>query len=86
MLFALIAVVLAGIGARDQVTVARIAERNGPSAGLLITAIALAAISAGLAAWAATAIVPMLTGQARMIFAMMALAMAGIESCCLRPS
>lgn len=85
MLLALIAVVLAGIGARDQVMVARIAARNGAGGGLLLTAVAMAAICAGLAAWAATAIAPMLTPKARMIFACLALAVAGVESLLVQP-
>jgi hypothetical protein len=81
LLLTLIAVVLAGVGARDQVTLAGLAERNGASAGLLATGIVVAVASASAAAWAATAISPM----ARLIFAAMALAAAGIESLLLSP-
>ncbi|MEY4720946.1 MAG: hypothetical protein RIQ46_671 [Pseudomonadota bacterium] len=85
LLLTLIAVVLAGVGARDQVTLAGLAERNGASAGLLATGIVVAVASASAAAWAATAISPMLTPGARLIFAAMALAAAGIESLLLSP-
>ena len=85
LLLTLIAVALAGIGARDQVTLAGIAERNGSRAGLLVTGLIVACASAAIAAWAATAIAPMLTGKARMVFAAMALAAAGIESLLLAP-
>lgn len=85
LLLTLIAVVLAGIGARDQVTLAGIAERNGARAGLLVTGLVVACASAALAASAATTIAPMLTGKARMIFAAMALGAAGFESLLLSP-
>lgn len=85
LLFTLIAVILAGIGARDQVTVARIAARNGASVGLLVTALGLAVATAALAGWAATAIAPLLTAKARMVFACLALATAGLESLVLSP-
>ncbi len=78
-LFTLIAVVLAGIGARDQLTVAALAQRLGTGSQLL-SAIAVSVASAALAAWAAIAIAPLLAPQARMLLAAMALAMAGGES------
>lgn len=84
MLFSLIAVLLASLGARDQATMAGLAEERG-SGGLLATAIAVCVVSAAVAAIAAVAIAPMLTPKARMIFVAMALALAGLESLVFSP-
>ncbi|MFA7588301.1 MAG: hypothetical protein WCY11_19290 [Novosphingobium sp.] len=84
-LLALLAVLLAGIGARDQATLAGLVERLGPSPLALATAIATGITSSALAAWMAVAVAPLLTADARLLFAAMALALAGAESLLLSP-
>lgn len=81
----LVAVLLAGIGARDQVTVAGLAERQGQRPGVLLVALLSAALTAGFAAWAAGVMLAELPPPARAIFAAIALGMAGIESMVLMP-
>lgn len=89
LLFTLLAVLLASLGARDQATVAALADPRGSGGGsgggLLATAIAVSLLSAALAAAAAVAVAPMLTPKARMIFVAMALALAGLESLVFSP-
>lgn len=85
-LFAFLATLLAGAGTRDQLTVAALAQRNGAGAGLLVTAIAAACLAAGVAAWAATAITPLLPGDARRFLAALALGMAGAEMLLFSPA
>ncbi|SFG47807.1 hypothetical protein SAMN05518801_13215 [Novosphingobium sp. CF614] len=81
----LIAVLLAGIGARDQVTIAGLAQRQGRRPGVLIVALLSAVLTAAFAAWAATIMLAELPPPARTIFAAIALGMAGIESMVLVP-
>lgn len=78
--FTLLAVLLAGLGARDQATVAGLSARQGARPGVLIAAIAVSAVTAAVAAWAAAGIAPMLVPRARLIMAAMALAFAGAEA------
>ena len=85
MLLALIAVVFAGLGARDQVTLAHLVGRQGARPGMLVTAIAVSIVSAAIAAWAAIAIAPQLAPTARGLLAAMALGFAGVESLLLAP-
>lgn len=84
-LFTLLATFLAGIGARDQLTVAGLAARQGSRPALLIIGIAISVLSAVAAAWAAQAISPMLAGNARLMLAALALALAGGESLLFSP-
>lgn len=81
----LVAVLLAGIGARDQVTIAGLAGRQGQRPGVLIVALLCAALTAGFAAWAAGVLLAELPPPARTIFAAIALGMAGLESLVLVP-
>jgi len=78
--FTLLAVLLSGFGARDQVTVATLAHRQGARPGALVTAVVVAAGTGIFAAWAATLVVPLLIPKARMIMAAMAFAFAGAEA------
>lgn len=80
-LFAFIAALLAGIGARDQLTVAGLAARNGQRIGLLAVAVACAAVTAAIAGWAAGLAVPLLEGNERagQILIAVALGFAGAE-------
>lgn len=81
----LIAVLLAGIGARDQVTVAGLALRQGRRPGVLLAALLSAVLTAVFAAWAARVALAELPPPARSIFAAIALGMAGLESMVLAP-
>lgn len=81
----LLAVLLAGIGARDQVTVAGLALRQGQRPGVLIVALLSAASTAVFAAWAAEVVLAELPPPARTIFAAIALGLAGLESMILAP-
>ncbi len=80
-----LAVLLAGIGARDQALVAALTLARGRSLAVIVVAIAVACLTAAVAVWAAQMIVPLLAPRARSFFAAMALALAGIESMVLVP-
>lgn len=81
----LIAVLLAGTGARDQMTIAGLARVQGPRPGVLIVALGSAVLTALFAAWAAQTVLAELPPPARTIFAAIALGMAGLESMVLAP-
>jgi len=83
--FTLLAVLLVGFGARDQMTVAGLSAAQGPRPGLLITGIAVCVATAVFAAWGSTYMAPMLIPKARLIFAAMALAFAGVEALLIAP-
>lgn len=79
LLFALLATLVAGFAARDQVLVAQFSARFGARPGLLLVALACAAATMATAAAAALWLAPRLTGNARVVFAALALGLAGIE-------
>ncbi len=79
LLFAFLATLLAGIGARDLLTVAGIAARQGQRPGLIMVAIATSIATATAAAWGGALLAPLMGGDARLIFAALALAFAGGE-------
>lgn len=81
----LIAVLLAGLGARDQVTLAGVALRQRGRPALLIVALFCACATAALAAGAAAWMLPILPPPARTIFAAIAVALAGVESLLVVP-
>ncbi|MFC0206147.1 hypothetical protein [Novosphingobium soli] len=81
----LLAVVLAGLGARDQATVAALARRQGRRPAVLIVALATSAATAALAAYAAALMLRELPPPARGVFAGIALGLAGLESLVLAP-
>lgn len=81
----LLAVLLSGIGARDQVTVAQMAQAQGRRPMALVVGIAVSVASAVFAAWAAGQIAPLLVPRARLVLAAMALGFAGIESLLFAP-
>jgi Ca2+/H+ antiporter, TMEM165/GDT1 family len=83
--FAFIAVLLAGLGARDQVLLARLTQGQGQRPMALVVALTACLITAGFAAWAGASIAPLLAPKARVFFAALALAFAGLESLILRP-
>lgn len=76
----LIAALLAGIGARDQATVAALVARQGRRPAVLVVALGCAVATAVVAALAARWLLGVLPPPARGIFGGIALAMAGIES------
>lgn len=84
-LFALLAALLAGFGARDQMLMAQLSARSGPRPMLLITGITTGALASGLAAWATREVAAELNHGACLLVAAMALAMAGAESLLLAP-
>ncbi|EJL28295.1 hypothetical protein [Novosphingobium sp. AP12] len=81
----LIAVLLAGLGARDQVTVAGLAARQGRRPAVLIVAVVASVFTALIAAYAARFMLAQLPPPARTIFAAIALGLAGLESMVLSP-
>jgi Ca2+/H+ antiporter, TMEM165/GDT1 family len=79
LLFALLATLLAGIGARDQLTVAALAARQGQRPGLILIAMATSIATAAAAACGGALLAPLMAGDARLMFAGLALAFAGGE-------
>ena len=84
-LFAFIAVLLSGIGARDQITVASLTRCNGPNIGLLVIACLASCATAAAAAWAGSTLAPTMTPNARNFLAALALGWAGLESLFISP-
>lgn len=80
-----IAVLLAGIGARDQITIAGLALAQGRRPSVLIVAIASGVATSALAAYAAVLMLAQLPPPARTVFAAIALGLAGLESMVLAP-
>jgi hypothetical protein len=84
-LLAFLAALLAGVGARDQMLVAVLAARRLLSVPFLTVAV----VAAGFAGWAlaqaAAVMAPMLIPDARVMFAGMAAAIAGIECLVIGP-
>jgi Ca2+/H+ antiporter, TMEM165/GDT1 family len=74
---AFIAVLLAGLGARDQATVAAISQRQRRRPGILLTGVIVSLATATFAAWAASFVVPLLEP---LVAVVIALALAGLES------
>lgn len=80
-----LAVLLASIGARDQILVAGLTLARGRRGAIIAIAVIAACVTAALAVWAAQAVMPMLAPRARSFFGAMALALAGLESLVLVP-
>lgn len=83
--FTLIAVLVVGFGARDQITVAGLALRQGSRPGILLVGVGVSIATAAFAAWGATLVAPMLVPKARLILAAMALGLAGAEALVMMP-
>jgi len=85
-LFAFLATLIAGIGARDQLTIAGLATRLGQRPGLLGVAVLSAIVTSAIAAWAALAVMPILSGNAAggKILTAIALGLAGGEMLLLK--
>lgn len=76
----LVAMLLAGIGARDQATLAGLALRQGQRPAVLVVAITTATLAALAAAYAAGFMLTQLPPPARTFFAAIAIGLAGLES------
>ena len=80
-LFAMLAVIATGLGARDQVLVAQMAPRRA----VLVIGIACGIVTAIAAGWAGHSVAPLLNGPARMFLVAMALGFAALELLVIRP-
>ncbi len=85
LFFALLATLIVGIGARDQLLVAHLAERQGARPALLLVALASGALAAGLAAWGGAQVAELMGGRARLLVVALALVLAGLEMLVLAP-
>lgn len=84
-LFALLASVIAGFGARDQVLMARMALPQRARPAVLLVALAAALGSAAAASWAGLNLVPPMVPRARLLLAAMALGLAALELLFVQP-
>lgn len=85
LLLTLLLVQLAGIGARDQLTVAHLVARTGQRPALLAVAIGTGAVASLAAALAARQSAPEFNHQLRLLVAAIALAIGGLESLIIGP-
>ncbi len=79
LLFALVASFLAATGARDQLIVAQIRARLGPSPGLLAVALASATGTAFIAAWVGGRLGRTMSADATTMFVAVALLLGAVE-------
>ncbi len=80
-LFAFLATLLISLGARDQLLVAQLSAKQGQRPSLLAVAVFSCTMTCAAAAWLATIFVTELpTIPARMVFAGLALVLAGVEA------
>lgn len=84
-LLAFLAVVIVGLGARDQVLVARIAARPDRSPIVLVIALLSAAATTAAMVWGAQKLAPMMPGPTQQLFAALALAAAAFELALIQP-
>lgn len=89
-LFALLATVIVGVGARDQLLVAHLGVRQGegPYAArpaVLLLALVAAIGSAAAAAWAGATLAPLLVPHARTLLVALALGLAALELLFVKP-
>lgn len=80
-LLAMLAMIATGLGARDQMLVARMA----PNRAILLVALASSALTVWAAFWAGRNVAPHMIGQARLLLVVIALVIAGLELLLLRP-
>lgn len=78
-LFTLLAVLLVGLGARDQLLLAVMTARQGARPALLLVALVSGAATTGIAAAASGLLAGQMGAGARLIFAAIALGLAGAE-------
>ena len=83
--FTFLAVILAGLGARDQVLVAALSRHHGQRPAVLIVAAVVCVLSAALAAWLGKSVSPLLGPEARTFLGGLALVFAGGESLLIAP-
>ncbi len=84
-LLAFLAVLLSGLGARDQLTLAGVARQAGPRPALLLAGLIATLATAAFAGWAASVVAPTLNGNARLFLAAIALLLASGEALFLSP-
>lgn len=84
LLFTLLVVLVVGLGARDQMLLASLSARQGARPALLLVALASGIATVAVAVWAAQIIAAAIPAPARMLFAAIALALAGLEMLVLR--
>lgn len=80
-----VAVILSGLGSRDQVTLASYSGTHTKRWSALVIAIVVSIGTAAFAGWAATMIVPLIGPAARVFLCAMAVAFAGAESLVIAP-
>lgn len=92
-LFALLAAMVAGFGARDQMLVAALAHRHSGQQGgwpgarpaVLLVALMTALGTAAVAGWAGVTLAPLLVPRARVLLVALALGLAALELMFIRP-
>jgi hypothetical protein len=77
---AFLVTVLAGLGARDQVTIATLSRRQRGRPGVVLCAVIVSFATAAFAAWASAYIAPLLSMRARLVMAAIALGFAAGEA------
>lgn len=82
---AFLAVLLSGLGARDQVTVAMQSRVHGTRLPVLVLALSVSILSAAFAGWAAMLVAPLMAPAARVFLCAMAVTFAGVESLVIAP-
>lgn len=85
-LFAFMALLVAGIGSRDQLLVAALTDRRGQRPAVLLVGVGSAGLTAAIAAGGAALVIPLLNGNARLFLAALALGLAGAEMLIARAS
>lgn len=85
LLLALLGTVLAGLGARDQILMARLAGAQGSRVSALAVAFVVCCATAASAAWAGSTLAPMMSASARLLLAWLMLVIAGVEMLVIVP-
>lgn len=81
----MLATVIVGVGARDQMLVAALSARLGQRPALLLVALASSVLAAGAAFWLAGRFAPQLDAPTQRMLAVLALGLAALEMLLLRP-
>lgn len=80
-----LAVLLSGLAARDQVTIASLTRAHGKRPSVLIAAIAISIATATFAGWAASQIIPVMQPDPRIFLCGLTIGLAGAESLLIAP-
>lgn len=80
-----VAVLLSGLTARDQVTIASVTRAQGRRRSVLAAGILISIATAAFAGWAASRFIPLMQPNARVFLCAMAVAFAGAESLLIAP-